>query len=313
MEIPRMNSDRYVFSKQPEFVEPQMRKVFKQAVPLKTIVVHCYDPRAVRIPNAVAKAMPGEVYPGEIVVDAEGRKTASTTTIFPVVVAGGRAVDALRSITVAQHLFGIENIVVVHHTYCGATSFTPDGLFSAFRNEQGTDVSRLYKRSNIAIEDYESSLKHDVRLIRKSKGTPKKVNIFGYLFNIDTDEPKLMVEDRVAVDRGENAGRQAERQRKQHGAERKLDGRGKQRRKLGDHRLARDDRAAEIAMHDATDVAAVLNEERLVEPVFAQQLRVTCGIDAALARHGLDRVAGHDADQEESKQRKADESLHREA
>jgi carbonic anhydrase len=193
-----VNFDSYVFSKQPGFVEPQMRKTFKQAVPLRTVVVHCYDPRAVNIPYAVAKAMPGEVYPGDIVLDSDGKKAASTTTIFPVVVAGGRAVDALRSITVAQHLFGIENIVVVHHTYSGATSFTPDGLFNAFRREQGTDISRLYERNNIAIEDYESSLNHDTRLIRESRGTPRKVNIFGYLFNIDTDELTLIVEDRTA-------------------------------------------------------------------------------------------------------------------
>lgn len=58
--------DSYVFSKQPGFVEPEMRKAFKQAVPLRTVVVYCYDPRAVNIPEAVAKAIPEEVYPGEI-------------------------------------------------------------------------------------------------------------------------------------------------------------------------------------------------------------------------------------------------------
>jgi carbonic anhydrase len=192
-----MNLNSYAFSKQPGFVETEMRKVFKQAVPLRTVVVHCYDPRAVNIPQAVAKAMPGEVYPGEIICDKRGKKIASTTTIFPVVVAGGRAVDALRSITVAQHLFGIENIVVVHHTYCGATSFTPEGLIHAFQNEQDVDISDLYDRGNIAIEDYESSLKRDTRLLRESKGTPKDVNIYGYVFNIDTDSLTLIVEDRA--------------------------------------------------------------------------------------------------------------------
>src|SRR4051812_39517528 len=116
-----MTLNTYAFSRQPGFVEAEMRKAFKQAVPLRTIVIYCYDPRAVGIPAAVAQTMPGEVYPGEIVRNDRGEKIASTTTIFPVIVAGGRAVDALRSITVAQHLFGIENIVVVHHTYCGAT------------------------------------------------------------------------------------------------------------------------------------------------------------------------------------------------
>ena len=196
-----MNLDSYAFSKQPGFIETEMRRVFKQAVPLRTVVVYCFDPRAVNIPHAVAKAMPGEVYPGEIVCDKQGKKIASTTTIFPVVVAGGRAVDALRSITVAQHLFGIENIVVVHHTYCGATSFTPEGLINAFQNEQGVDISALYDRGNIAIPDYESSLKRDTRLVRESKGTPKHVNTYGYLFDIDTEALTLVVDDRAPLDK----------------------------------------------------------------------------------------------------------------
>src|SRR5436190_20613678 len=200
-----MQFDSYVFSKQPGFDEPEMRPLFKQAGPLRTVVVYCYEPRAVSIPEAVARTLPGEVYPGEVLRDAAGRKVASTATIFPVVVAGGRAVDALRSITVAQHLFGIENIVVVHHTYCGATSFTAEGLITAFRAEQGVDISALYDRDHIAIADYESSLKHDTRLFRQSSGTPKNVNIYGYLFDIDTEELTLIVEDRAfsALTQGE--------------------------------------------------------------------------------------------------------------
>jgi carbonic anhydrase len=201
--VPKMEFDSYVFSKQPGFDEPEMRKVFKQAVPLRTVVIYCYDPRAVGIPEAVAKALPGEVYPGEILLDATGRKVASTATIFPVVVAGGRAVDALRSITVAQHLFGIANIVVVHHTYCGATSFTAEGLITAFRVEQGVDISSVYARENIAIPDYRSSLTRDVHLIREAKGTPERVNIYGYLYNIDDETLTMLVEDCIKKEQQE--------------------------------------------------------------------------------------------------------------
>ena len=56
-----MEFDSYVFSKQPGFDEPEMRKVFKQAVPLRTVVIYCYDPRAVNIPEAVARTLSGEV------------------------------------------------------------------------------------------------------------------------------------------------------------------------------------------------------------------------------------------------------------
>ena len=126
--------DRYAFSKDPTYDEAATRKAFAKAVPLKTLVIYCYDPRAVEIPDAVAKALGNEIYPGDIIVDGSGNRVASTATIFPIVVAGGRAVDALRSITVAQHLFGIQNIVVVHHSHCGGTSFTAECIIDAYRH-----------------------------------------------------------------------------------------------------------------------------------------------------------------------------------
>jgi carbonic anhydrase len=178
--------DRYAFSAQPSFDEAATRKAFSRAVPLKTLVIYCYDPRAAEIPTAVAKRFCDEVFPGAVILDGSGKRVASSTTIFPVIVAGGRAIDALRSITVAQHLFGIQNIVVVHHSYCGATSFTADGIIDAYGHEHHLDISNLYQRSSICISDYEDSLKHDTALVRAHDGTPRHVNIFGYFYDIDT-------------------------------------------------------------------------------------------------------------------------------
>jgi carbonic anhydrase len=191
--------DQYAFSAQPTYSEPETRKAFAKAVPLKTLVIYCYDPRAAEIPQAVAEVLGGEVFPGEIIVDASGNRVASSATIFPVVVAGGRAVDALRSVTVAQHLFGLQNIVVVHHSHCGATSFTADGIIDAYRHEHDTDISSLYARSNICIQDYEASLKHDTALVRDSAGTPKHVNIFGYFYDIDTGKLTEVVRDEARL------------------------------------------------------------------------------------------------------------------
>jgi carbonic anhydrase len=196
--------DAFAFSASPSYDEAATREAFSHAVPLKTLVIYCYDPRAVEIPAAVAKRLGREVYPGEILRDAAGKRVASTTTIFPVVVAGGRAVDALRSITVAQHLFGIEKIVVVHHSWCGATSFTADGIIGAWRREQGADISNLYDRGSICIEDYEASLKRDAALIRAHAGTPKQATILGLFYDIDTG---ALAE--VARDRGERSRRAA--------------------------------------------------------------------------------------------------------
>jgi carbonic anhydrase len=190
--------DRYAFSANPGYDEAETRKAFAKAVPLRTVVIYCYDPRAVEIPNAVAKVLGGEVFPGEIITDGSGNRVASTAAIFPVVVAGGRAVDALRSITVAQHLFGIQNIVVVHHSHCGATSFTADGIIDAYNHEHHADISELYERGSICIEDYEASLKRDTAMVRASEGTPKHVNIFGFFYDIDTGQLTEVVRDEAS-------------------------------------------------------------------------------------------------------------------
>jgi carbonic anhydrase len=180
--------DRFAFSASPTFDEAKMRAAFSRAVPLKTLVIYCYDPRAAEIPAAVARRLGDEVFPGEVLRDASGKRVASTTTIFPVIVAGGRAVDALRSITVAEHLFGIQNIAVVHHSWCGATTFTAEGIVAAWRREQGADISKLYERGSICIEDYEASLERDAALIRAHPGTPSHSNIYGYFYDIDSGE-----------------------------------------------------------------------------------------------------------------------------
>ena len=189
--------DQYAFSASPTFDEAATRQAFSHAVPLKTLVIHCYDPRAAEIPSAVATLFGDEVYPGRIIVDASGNRVASSTTIFPIIVAGGRAVDALRSITVAQHLFGIQNIVVVHHSHCGATTFTAGGIVKAFKHEHHADISDLYDQGSICIDDYEASLKYDTALVRSHAGTPKHVNIFGYFYDIDTGVLTEVVNDRA--------------------------------------------------------------------------------------------------------------------
>ncbi len=195
MNLPKQNLDAYVFSKQPGYDEPIFRKEFAKAMDLRTVVIYCFDPRVVGIPAAVAKEF-GEVHPGDIITDEQGNKVATTKSLFDVIVAGGRATDALRSVTVAQHLFGIENIVIVHHTYCGATSFTTDGIIDAWKHEHDADISAIYERESISISDFVTSLKHDTRLMRESKGTPLHVDIYGYLYNTDTKELSLVIEDK---------------------------------------------------------------------------------------------------------------------
>lgn len=196
MNAPNKNFDIYAFSKQPDYDEKSVRKAFAELMPLNTIVIYCYDPRATGIPAAIAKEF-GDVYPGDVLTDAEGNALGTSATMLGVVVAGGRAIDALRSITVGQHLLGVKNIVVVHHTHCGATSYTAEGIIDAFAHEHGADISDLYPRESVCISDYTSSLEHDTKLIRASEGTPSHVNIYGYMYDVDTLELTRIIEDRA--------------------------------------------------------------------------------------------------------------------
>lgn len=173
--------DRFVYSQQPGYDETATRAAFADAVPLTTIVIYCYDPRAAAIPFELAKLWPDETYPGDLILDDQGTKVGSTATIFPIVV-------ALRSITIGHRLFRLQNIVVVHHANCGTSSFTPQGLLDAYRSEHGIDLSDTYGPDSLAISHLETSLSYDVELLRKTPAVPATVKIFGMVFDIDRSE-----------------------------------------------------------------------------------------------------------------------------
>jgi carbonic anhydrase len=187
--------NKLTFRAQPGFDEAALRKGLPSAIPLKTIVIHCFDPRATEIPEVVAKHLGTEVYPGQLIHNEAGSRVGSTATLFPLTVAGGRAISALQSLSTMEFLFGIQNVVVVHHSFCGATAFTADSIIDAFKHDHGIDISHEYDRNSLAIENFETSLKYDVELIRKAPGVPKHINISGYFYNIDNGELIEVVKD----------------------------------------------------------------------------------------------------------------------
>jgi carbonic anhydrase len=58
----------------------------------------------------------------------------STRTLFALSNAGGRAAFALGSVATMDYLFNVKNVVVVHHSFCGLTSLTPDMLIEEFHD-----------------------------------------------------------------------------------------------------------------------------------------------------------------------------------
>jgi carbonic anhydrase len=184
----------YEYRTQPGFDQNKFEGA-NQAIPMKTLVIHCFDPRAAEIPQKVAELFGDEVYPGENILDQAGNRVGNTRTLFVETNAGGRAASALLSVAAMDYIFNVQNVVVVHHSFCGTTTYTPDLLIGEFRDHHHADISTLFDRESIAIMDYEKSLKHDVELLRSSPAVPKQVKLYGFFFDINTGKLTEVVRD----------------------------------------------------------------------------------------------------------------------
>jgi carbonic anhydrase len=176
---------QYEFRRQPWFDQDNFQG-FNQAIPMKTIVIYCFDPRASEIPQAVADHFGDEVYPGENILNEDGYRVGHTRTLFEVSNAGGRAFSALQSVATMEYLFKVQNVVVVHHSFCGATGFRPDQLVAEFHDHHHVDIDGVIDHGSMAITDFEKSLKYDLELLRSSPAVPKNVKLYGFFYEINS-------------------------------------------------------------------------------------------------------------------------------
>ena len=161
---------QYEFRTQPWFDQDKFEG-WNQAIPMKTLVIYCFDPRASEIPHAVAKYFGDEVYPGENILDESGNRVGNTRTLFTECNGGGRAAFALASVALMDYLFNVQNVVVVHHSFCGLTSLTPELLIEEFRDHHHADISSMFDHDSLSIMDFEKSIKYDVELLRSESGS----------------------------------------------------------------------------------------------------------------------------------------------
>ena len=106
---------------------------------------------------------------------------------------------------------------------------------------------------------------------------------------------------------GDDAGRNAERDRKDHRAKCQFEGRRKQRQEFVEDRCLGDDRDAEVAMQKAPDIIAELLPDRPVKPHLVHEFGMALGRDAALAAPHLDRISRHQPDHHEGDEHQGDE------
>ena len=166
---------------------------------MKTMVIYCLDPRASDIPQAVAGYFGDEVYPGEVILDEAGNRVGSTRTLFTVTNAGGRAASSLMTVVEMDYLFHVQNVVVVHHSFCGTSSYMPERVFKKFQEDYHADISPLFDRNSLAIPDFEKSLKYDLELLRSSPAVPKHVKLYGFFYEINSGKLTEVLRDIPAL------------------------------------------------------------------------------------------------------------------
>ena len=172
---------------------------FNFAIPMKTMVIYCLDPRASDIPDAVARHFGDEVYPGEFILDEAGNRVGSTRTLFTVTNGGGRAATALMTVAEMDYLFHVQNVVVVHHSFCGTSSYMPERVFKRFNDEYHADISTNFDYDSLAIADFEKSLRYDLELLRSSPAVPRHIKLFGFFFEINSGKLIEVVRDVPAL------------------------------------------------------------------------------------------------------------------
>lgn len=185
---------QYEFRNYPGFDQNTFED-FNWAIPMKTLAIYCFDPRAADIPDALAKHFGDEVYPGDNILDQAGNRVGHTRTLFTLTNGGGRASTALLSVAMMEYLFKIQNLIVVHHSFCGTTAYTPELLIEEFRDQHHVDISTMFDHDSLAILDYEQAIQYDVALLRSSPLVAKHIKIYGFFYDISTGKLTEVVRD----------------------------------------------------------------------------------------------------------------------
>lgn len=98
--------------------------------------------------------------------------------------AGGRVTDdMIRSLVISQQQMGTREIVVLHHTDCGAQTFKNEDFQEHLKCELGVDVSG---QDFLPFQDVEESVREDIKLLRECPLIPDDVMISGAVYDVDT-------------------------------------------------------------------------------------------------------------------------------
>lgn len=95
--------------------------------------------------------------------------------------AGGRAVEALRSLVISQRLLGTRSIALIHHTDCGMLTFSNADLHAKVERDLGQDTRAI---DFLPIRDLRASVAEDVRALAASRLLEPGTPIRGFIYDV---------------------------------------------------------------------------------------------------------------------------------
>ena len=110
--------------------------------------------------------------------------------------AGGSARDALRSLVISEQLLGTEEILLIKHTGCGMLTFKNEDAAGIVRKNLGEEAVKELAGFVGDFQPFpvlEDAVKSDVELLKASKLIPDKVNISGWVYEVETGKVRSVV------------------------------------------------------------------------------------------------------------------------
>ncbi|WP_273846910.1 beta-class carbonic anhydrase [Rubrobacter calidifluminis] len=90
--------------------------------------------------------------------------------------------DVIRSLLISQRMLGTEEVMLIHHTGCGMTTFGDDEVRAEIERETGIRPPFVLE----AFSDPEDDVRQSIRRLEASPFIPRKDSIRGFVYQVET-------------------------------------------------------------------------------------------------------------------------------
>ena len=97
--------------------------------------------------------------------------------------------DMIRSLVISQRKLGTREIILIHHTDCGALTFTDDELRNQLLEETGLKPSW----SPESFRDLDADLRQSMERLRRSPFLVDTTQVRGFVFDVHTGQLREVV------------------------------------------------------------------------------------------------------------------------